>query len=212
MRRGRPRPHPVHAGPDARRHHRLGRDRGPRRRSRAQIPARTRVRTDPARRRDQPCHAQDAVRPARGHAGTRSHGGGKAPSTPATFLRPRDPEPDRDRRHLSVARSADRSLHAEAGGRGARCDGDRGDHRSHYRPGGAGRDPGHRYRRGRAPQAAGPRRPGANRGQGARGRTGAGHPPGLRGRALERQAVRALRGKPPRCAGPGARRQGGGVA
>ena len=66
--------HSVHARPDAGRHHRHQHHRRGRGRPEAlPVPARADLRAHPARRRDQPRHAQDAVRAARGDAGERGH-------------------------------------------------------------------------------------------------------------------------------------------
>ena len=67
-------PHPVHARPDARRHHRHERHRrdDAGRRS-LRVPARPDLREHRPRRRDQPRHAEDAVRAARSDAGAHGH-------------------------------------------------------------------------------------------------------------------------------------------
>ena len=78
------------------------------------LPARARLHAHPARRRDQPRHAQDAVGAARGDGGAHRHrrrhdarAGGAVPGA-------RDDEPARSRGHLRAARGADRSLHGDA--------------------------------------------------------------------------------------------------
>ena len=62
-------PHPVHAGPDARRHHRHEHHRRGGRRAPLPLPAGTDLRQPRAGRRDQPRHAEDAVGAAGGDAG-----------------------------------------------------------------------------------------------------------------------------------------------
>ena len=129
--------HPVHARPDAGRHHRHG---GPRRRggpSRAALRAGADLRADHPRRRDQPHAAEDPGGAARGDAGVSRHGRRPDVSARSAVLRARHAEPDRAGRHLSAARGAARSLHVQhrddlpAGGRrgpgrhpdDGRCDG-----------------------------------------------------------------------------------------
>ena len=79
--------HPVHARADLRQHH--------------------------PRRRDQPHAAEDAGGAARGDAGVSGHRRRRAPSARAAALRAGDAESDRAGGHLSAARSAARSLHAQ---------------------------------------------------------------------------------------------------
>ena len=91
--------HPVHARPDARRrhrHHRAGRDRrgGT---SRSSFQQGAHLRQHPAGRRDQPRHAQDAERAARGDAGARVTIAGSLRAGRAV-LRARHAEPDGDAR------------------------------------------------------------------------------------------------------------------
>ncbi len=91
-------PDPVHAGPDAGRHHRHEHPHRGGRPARLPVPARADLRQPRPRRRDQPGDAQDPVEPARGDAGAPGHG--RPPALPArgAVLRPRDPEPARDGR------------------------------------------------------------------------------------------------------------------
>ena len=123
--------HPVHARPDAVRHHR---HRDPRRgagRPAAAVREGADLRADHPGRRDQPHAAEDAGRAARGDAGVPRHRRRPDLSARAAVLRARDAESDRARRHLSAARSAARSLHVqhrhllpERGRRGAGRDAD----------------------------------------------------------------------------------------
>ena len=69
------------------------------------------VRERRARRRDQPGVAEDAVGPARVHAGAPRDGRQAHPRAGAAVHRARHPEPDRVRGHLSAARGAARPLH-----------------------------------------------------------------------------------------------------
>ncbi len=119
--------HPVHARPDAGRHHRHRDPRRGRRRARAALRARADLRADPARRRDQPHAAQDPGGAARGDAGVPRHRRRPHLRARTAVLRAGDPEPDRARGHLSAARGAARSLHVQrddvvplGGRRGAR--------------------------------------------------------------------------------------------
>ena len=109
-------PDPVHAGPDAGRHHRHEHPHRGGRPARLPLPAGPDLRQPRPRRRDQPRHAQDAVEPARGDAGAPGHG--RPPALPArsAVLRPRDPEPARDGGHLSPARGAARPLPVQGHG------------------------------------------------------------------------------------------------
>ena len=67
-------PHPVHARPDAGRHHRHQRHlRRRQRRRAASVPAGADLRQPGAGRRDQPRHAEDAVGAARSDAGAAGH-------------------------------------------------------------------------------------------------------------------------------------------
>ncbi len=134
--------HPVHAGPDAGRHHRH-RDprRGPRA-PRAAIRPGADLRADHAGRRDQPHAAEDTGGAARGDAGVPRHRGRTHLPAGQAVLRARHPEPDRAGRHLSAARGAARSLHVQR----------RHDYLVRGRRG-AGRDRTRRARRGRRPSA-----------------------------------------------------------
>ena len=73
----------VHARPHAVGHHRLVGVRPAHRQLR--LPARAGVHQPAARRRDQPGHAEDAGRPARGHAGAPGHRGGPHPPARAAL-------------------------------------------------------------------------------------------------------------------------------
>ena len=96
-------PHPVHARPDARRHHRHQHRHGAARRPpRFRVPARPGLLADRAGRRDQSRHAQDPVGPARGDAGALGHGRRPHPPAQGAVLRDGDPEPDRAGRDLSA--------------------------------------------------------------------------------------------------------------
>ena len=105
--------HPVHARPDAGRHHRHRDPRRGGRAPRAALPEGADLRADHPRRRDQPHAAEDAGRAARGDAGVSRHGRGPDLRARAAVLRARDAEPDRARRHVSAARGAARSLHVQ---------------------------------------------------------------------------------------------------
>ena len=107
--RGRVRARAVHRGPAARRHH--GHQRLQPAREPLRVPARAGVRQRGAGRRDQPRLSEDAVGPARVHAGAaRERGQAHPPARPALH-RARHPEPDRVRGHLPAARGAARPLH-----------------------------------------------------------------------------------------------------
>ena len=67
-------PDPVHARPDARRHHRHEHPHRGGRPARLPLPAGSDLREPRPRRRDQPRHAEDPVEPARGDAGAPGHG------------------------------------------------------------------------------------------------------------------------------------------
>ena len=105
--------HPVHARPDAVRHHRLGGAGGQRRRA-AQLPLHQGADLRPAADggRDQPRQPQDAVGAAAGHAGAPRHGRRPAPRRAGAVPRARHPKPARAGRHLSAARSPARPLPA----------------------------------------------------------------------------------------------------
>ena len=111
-------PHPVHARPDARRHHRhQHRDGAARRPPRLRVPAGSDLLADRAGRRDQPGHAQDAVGAAGGHAGAFGHGRRHDPPAQGAVLRHGHAEPDRAGGDLSPARGAARPVPAQAGRR-----------------------------------------------------------------------------------------------
>ena len=99
-------PHPVHARPDAVRHHGDGPDPGGSddRAPADGVLARADLREHRARGRNQPHAAEDAVGAARGDAGAPRHHPGAHLSARGAVLRVRDAEPDRARRHLSAAR------------------------------------------------------------------------------------------------------------
>ena len=102
----------VHRRPAAGRHRRHQRLQPAR--AALRVPARPDLRQRRARRRDQPRLAEDAVRPARVHAGAprhrrRPHARARAP-VPGL----RDAEPGRVRGHLPAARGAARPLHGPA--------------------------------------------------------------------------------------------------
>ena len=78
------------------------------------VPPRAGVRERRARRRDQPRLAEDAVGPARVHAGAPRHRRRPHARAGAAVPRARHPEPDRVRGHLSAARGAGRPLHGPA--------------------------------------------------------------------------------------------------
>ena len=112
-------PHPVHARPDAVRHHRHrgaagGQDDRP---ARLQVPARADLRQRHPGRRDQPHAAQDAGRPARSDAGAPGHRRRHAAPAARPVLRAGHAEPDRAGRHLSAARGAAGPLHVQHPGR-----------------------------------------------------------------------------------------------
>ena len=145
----------VHGRPAAgrhRRHERLQPARGALR-----VPPGPDLRQRRARRRDQPRLAEDAVRPARVHAGAPRHRRRALARARAPVPRLRHPEPRRVRGHLPAARGAGRPLHGPPVAR-LPLPGGRGGH--------AGRA---RERRPRArPRAGGRRRRGARRpGRGA---------------------------------------------
>ena len=92
-----------------RRHERLQPARGPLR-----VPPRPDLRQRRARRRDQPRVAQDAVGPARVHAGAPRHRRRAHPRAGPPVPRARHAEPGRVRGHLPAARGAGRPLHGAA--------------------------------------------------------------------------------------------------
>ena len=100
--------HPVHARPAADRRHRA-RDLRPEA-ARLRVPARPGLRPRPARRRDQPRDAEDAVRAARGDGRGPGHGRRRDAPAARAVHPPRDREPDRARGHLPPARGAARPL------------------------------------------------------------------------------------------------------
>ena len=77
---------------------------------RVRVPARSRVRECPPRRRDQPRLSEDAGRAARGDAGEPGHDRRRVVSARAPVHRARDPESDRVRGHVSAARGPARPL------------------------------------------------------------------------------------------------------
>ena len=111
-------PRPVHARPDACRHHRHGRDGGrpDDRQAPRLVHAGAGLHQLPACRRNQPYAAQDAGRPAAGHAGRRSLGRPRDLQAQAAVLRRRHAEPDRDGRHLPAARGPARPVHVQPQG------------------------------------------------------------------------------------------------
>ncbi len=147
--------HPVHARPAAvRRHRRDDLQSGD---ARVRVPSGAGVRQHRHRRRDQPRVAEDAVGTARGDGGAIRHRGRGPARGAAAVPRGGDPEPDRDGRHVPVARGAARPVpdeaHRRLSGRGRR---DRGPEGCRGRPHAGVAGPGHRHRDGRC---AGPARP-----------------------------------------------------
>ena len=126
-------PHPVHAGPDAGRHHRHEHPRRGGRPAGLPVPARPDLRQPRPGRRDQPGDAQDPVEPARGDAGAPGHG--RPPALPArsAVLRARDPEPARDGGHVSPARGPARPVLLQGHGPVPVRGGPRRDHGPHDR-------------------------------------------------------------------------------
>src|SRR5207237_6562856 len=129
--RGGPRPllpeDPVHPGPPARGHH--GHLRVRPQDERLRPPPRSDLHTAAPGGRDQPRPPEDAVRLARGDAGTAGDPRGRDVSPRTAVLRDRDPESDRTRRHLPTPGGpggpvppADRRRLSDAGtgGRGPR--------------------------------------------------------------------------------------------
>ena len=144
--------HPVHARPDALGRHGLG-DLRPAR-CRLPLPAGSRVREPPPCRRDQSRPAEDAGSAPRGHAGAAGDGRRAHPSAGAAVHRARDPEPDRVRGHVSLARGPARPIpdarlgrvsgqgrRAPASARARRAAGGRGRAAGRLRPGDAARAP-----------------------------------------------------------------------
>ena len=106
------RPHPVHARPDAGRHHR---------RQPVQLPdldlhadARADLLRAAAGRRDQPHAAQDPGRAAGGDAGAQRHHRRPGPPAQRALHGGGDPEPDRAAGHLSAAGGPARPLPVQA--------------------------------------------------------------------------------------------------
>ncbi len=99
----------VHGRPAARRHRRHQRLQPAR--GALRVPARADLRQHRDRRRDQPRLAEDAVRPARVHAGAPGHRRRDLARAGAPVPRLRDAEPGRVRGHLPAARGAGRPLH-----------------------------------------------------------------------------------------------------
>ena len=126
-------PDPVHARPDAGRHHRHEHPHRGRWPAGLQVPAGPDLRQPRARRRDQPGDAQDPVEPPRGDAGAPGHGRPTAlPARPAV-LRARDPEPARDGGHLSPSRGPARPVPVQGHGPVPVRGRPRGDHGPHDR-------------------------------------------------------------------------------
>ena len=136
-------PPPVHARPAAVRRHR--RERVQPAHERVRVPPGPGLREPPARRRDQPRVAEDAVGAARVHAGEPGHGRRRHLRARAPVHGDRDAEPDRVRGHVPAARGAARPLHdahrdrLPAARRGG-ADADRADERAAARLARAGRD------------------------------------------------------------------------
>src|SRR3989454_6934930 len=171
--------HPVHARPDALRHHRDGDHRagGDDREARVPVRARARVREHRAGGRGEPYAAEDASGAAAGDAGAPGHGGGADASVARALLRAGDAEPDRAGGDVSLARGAARPLHVRAQGAGSVEGGGGGDRRGD--DGGRGGDGvGGADGGGRAgvaaPGAADPGEPGAGAGGGDAGADDAG--------------------------------------
>ncbi len=148
---------PVHGRPAAGRHRR--RQRLQPARGALRVPPRADLRQRRARRRDQPRLAEDAVGPARVHAGAPRHRRRRLARAGAAVHGLRDAEPGRVRGHLPAARGAGRPLHGPAVARLSRPAG-RG--RDARRP--RGRRPRARARAGRRPRRG---RRGAGRRRGA---------------------------------------------
>ena len=106
--RARRRADPVHARPAADRRHRAL-DLQPED-ARLRVPPGAGLRQRPARRRDQPRDAEDAVGPARGDGRAAGHGRRRDAAAARPVLRDRDREPDRAGGHLPAARGAARPL------------------------------------------------------------------------------------------------------
>ena len=107
--------HSVHARPRSRRSRRHAHLQPEDRRIRHL--ARPGVHQSAARRRDQPRAGQSAERAARSDAGAPGHDRRRDAQGARAVPRDGDAESDRDRRHLSAARSAGRPLHDESAGR-----------------------------------------------------------------------------------------------
>ena len=202
--------HPVHARPDAVRHHRHRHHPGGRgdRPPPDGVFAGADLRQHRAGRRDQPHAAEDAVRAAGSHAGTSRHDPGPHLQARRAVLRVRDAEPDRARRHVSAARSAARSLHvphrhrASAGRRGVHGrEDDDGDPRAGVRAAGQRSGPGG------VPAARAPRA-GGRSGDALRAVAGAREPSEEPDLSRVDQEVDRVRRQRPRGAVSRARRQG----
>ena len=102
----------VHGRPAARRHRRHQRLQPAR--GALRVPPRPDLRQRRARRRGQPRLAEDAVRPARVHAGAPGHRRRDVARAGAPVPGLRDAEPGRVRGHLPAARGAGRPLHGPA--------------------------------------------------------------------------------------------------
>ena len=108
-------PHPVHARPDAGRHHRHRHHRGEPHDRQPRVPLSRRaavLQRDPGRR-NQPHAAQDAGGAAGSHARAAGHRGPRAAQAVRSVLRAGHAEPDRAGRHLSAARGAAGPLHVQ---------------------------------------------------------------------------------------------------
>ena len=82
--------------------------------------------------RNQPGHAEDAVGPARSHAGAEHQHRRRSVPAQAAVLRDGHAEPDRAGRHVPAARSAARPLLLQAGGRLLQPRRAEHDHRPHH--------------------------------------------------------------------------------
>ena len=132
--------HSVHARPHARRHRRQHDHRNRRaRRQGAALPAGSDLRQPRAGRRDQPRHAQDAIRAARSDAGAHRHQRHHHPRTRSALPRDGHAESHRDGGHLSAARSAARPLPDEDRGQLSEPRRDAHHRRAHHPEGGCAR-------------------------------------------------------------------------
>ena len=110
---------PVHARPDAERHHRHRDPRGGSGDAAPRVPVHRGpdLREHDPRRRDQPHAAEDAGGAARGDAGAPGDGRREHLPPREAVLRARDAEPDRAGRDVSAARGAARPVHVQHQGR-----------------------------------------------------------------------------------------------